>query len=379
MEERIPVYRCTVGDLDDTGIFAVSFVDCPAIERDFVALSKGKAVRLAVNKQKRLLTGALLVPDQKIYRYDESAGAYYITFSKEEIERIALKMMRTRLPLGETTHQHEKALKGNYLAELWTVRDPKKDKAVALGLGELPEGTLVVSYKVEDAAYWQQEVLSGHVKGFSLEGLFNFNQIKMNKQMKPAAEAAGTRPAAKRKRGALASFLQAMTAFLEGDTEEEAEAVADEAKKDETNSGTPYLIFELAEGGEIWMDADGFCTIEAGEQAPAGEHTLSDGSVIIIDDAGLFVETTPEGEGVEPSEADIAMAKQRGRAFLKAMSAKRGNASAEIAKLKARLAELEKQPSTPQAIPNVEGGTAIGRKDLEPFNNLLKYRQTNKR
>lgn len=346
MDKKLPIYKCAVRTANTPGIMAVSFVDYPAIESNFVALKKH--VKLSINKQKQLLTGALLIPDQLIYRNDTDLGEYYITFSADEIERIAFKMMRTGIALSTTTHQHEKPLKGNYLAELWIVRDTKQDKSVVLGLGELPAGTLVVSYKIEDPAYWRNEVLTGNVKGFSLEGLFDFKNLNMSKKQKPAAK-----PAAKPKGKGIPAFFRAVATYLEGETVAEAEGVAEEAAKDETDSGTPYLIFELAEGGEAWVDEEGFCTLEGGEQMPAGEHALADGNVIVIDDSGMLVVTQPEADGAEPSEADVAMAKQRGKAFLKSQDPN----AVKIAKLEKEIAALKGQPSTPPAKPGVDNGS----------------------
>jgi hypothetical protein len=350
MKKKIPTYKAVISDRDDTGIMAVSFVDYPAIERDFIALKKQVAIKLNINKQKQVLTGALLIPDQLIYRQDDNRGEYNLVFTKDEIEKIAFKMMRRRDPLSQTSHQHERALMGNHLVELWIVKDSKQDKSVALGLGELPAGTLVVSYKIEDPAYWRNEVLTGNVKGFSLEGIFNFNRIGMNKKTKTAAEPQEKQEAAKNHGKGIPAFFRSIATLLEGESEAAAEAVASEAAKDETDSGTPYLIFELAEGGEAWVDEEGFCTLEGGEQMPAGEHALADGNVMVVDDAGLLVITQPEAEGAEPSEADIAMAKQRGKAFFK----KQNPNTTEISRLKARIAELEKQPSTEKATPPVE-------------------------
>ena len=101
----------------------------------------------------------------------------------------------------------------------------------------------------------------------------------------------------------------------------------------------------------MWVDEEGFCTLD-GEQMPAGEHALADGNVIVIDDNGVLVITQPEAEGADPTEADVAMAKQRAKAFLQSQNP---NAS-EIAKLKAKIAELEKQPSTGKAAQDVDGG-----------------------
>lgn len=354
MVKKIPVYQAQVTDAKDDGIFAMSFVDFPAVERNFVALKQRQQVKLHLNRQKQILTGVVLVPDQLIYRNQQPLGEYYMRFSARDIERIAQKMMRTGIALSTTTHQHEKPLNGNFLVELWIVEDPKHDKSIAVGLGELPKGTLVASYKIEDGNYWQKEVLSGNVKGFSLEGFFNLNNVTvMNKNKKAAAKT----PA--RKSGVVSSFLKSMAAMLEGETEAAAEDLVDVAADDETDSGEPYLVFELAEGGEIFVDEDGFATINE-EQAPAGQHALADGNFIVIDDAGLMVVTEEEAAAEEPAAAELKKineAKARGKAYLakagKAATVAPANAS-RIAKLEAEIAKLKKTPSTGKARPKVE-------------------------
>jgi len=343
MEKKIPIYEAQIEATDNTGIFAISFVDSPATESNFVVLQKQRPVKLSIDKQKQMLTGAVLIPDQLVYRNDR-LGEYYLKFTASEIERVALKMMRTGVALTATTHQHKEQLEGNYLSELWIVKDPKIDKAVALGLGELPTGTLIASYKIENSEYWRDEVLTGNVKGFSLEGLFNFNSVQMKKEQKTAAK-----EAAKKKGKGLLAWFQKNKVALEGETQEAAENVAEEAAKDETDSGTPFLIFELSEGGEVWVDEDGFCTLDGGEQMPAGEHALADGNVIVIDEDGNLVVTQPEADGAEPTEAEVAMAKKRAKAFLKHQ-----NPMARIAKMEKEIAELKKQPSVAKATPDVD-------------------------
>ena len=342
MTPKIPIYEAKIRGTDNTGIFAISFVDVPANEKNFIALKRARPVKLQLNKQKQILTGVVLVPDQLIYRNDPSLGEYYLKFTAADIEKIALKMMRTGLALSTTTHQHEKPLKGNYLTELWVVEDPKNDKAAALGLGELPKGTLVASYKIEDPTYWRTEVLTGKVRGFSLEGFFNFNSItKMNKP-KTTAKAA----LAKNKTGAVGAFLKSMAAFLEGEnTAAATEDLVDVAADDEVDAGEPYLIFELVDGSEIYVDSEGFATLDD-EQAPAGEHGLADGNFIVIDDAGYLVVTAEEPDAAEAAAAPAALAaKKRAKAFL----AKANPNAAKIAQLEAQIAKLKKQPSTGKA------------------------------
>lgn len=353
-KKKIPIYQAQIGALDSTGIYAISFVDFPANEQNFLALKRATQVKLNLNKQKQVLTGVVLIPDQLIYRNDTKLGEYYIKFSASDIEKIAQKMMQTGLALSNTTHQHESGLEGNYLTELWIVEDPKSDKSVALGLGEYPKGTLLASYKVTDAKYWRNEVLTGNVKGFSLEGYFNFNNITMKKPITKVANLAAKKP----KLSAFGLALQKMgiPVLMEGDSTADAEDIVEEADKDEVDAGDPYLIFELADGGEVWVDADGFATLD-GEQMPAGEHALADGNFIVIDDSGMLVVTQEEAAGAEPevSEAALKAAKNRGKALLKAQGGGDNNAT-KIKKLEAELAKLKKTPSTPKAKAPVDGG-----------------------
>ena len=67
-------------DQEMTGIEAISIVENPAIEADFVAL-KADEIKLAeINKDKKILMGALLIPNKPIFRNSEDQDDYYIYF-----------------------------------------------------------------------------------------------------------------------------------------------------------------------------------------------------------------------------------------------------------------------------------------------------------
>lgn len=282
---KIPIYECKIDESlnDVTGIYAISFVDEPAVEENFVALSK-QAVLLNKDTKKQILTGVVLKPNQLIYRLDEQNQPYYIQFSEVEIEKISHKMMKAGLALYHTTHQHESELKGNYLTELWIVTDPQNDKSNALGFKDLPKGTLMASYKVTDKVYWDNEVMMGKVKGFSLEGFFN-QELKLNKIIKKN----------KMNKHKKTSLLSKIGKFLMD--------IEDVERTDATDSGENVRIYQLYDGKEVSVDEDGYCTID-NEQAPSGEHKLYDGNTLVIDEAGQYVEVKPSAVAVtEPTEA----------------------------------------------------------------------------
>lgn len=358
---ELPVYRANVGEMDNTGIFAVSFVDIPAIEVDFIRLAYQKRpVKLMQDRKRHVLTGPVLIPDQLIYRNDEAHGEYYMQFTRADILKISEKMARTGIALQSTTHQHEKPLKGNYLTEMWIVNDPANDKATALGFN-VPAGTLMCSYKVGNAQYWAEQVETGKVRGFSLEGFFNFNKIKMAKQTQQ-------QPSGK---SGISAFFKGLAAMLEGDTAAAVDGLQAPAAADSVDAGTPFIIFELEDGSEIYVDSEGYATLD-GEQAPAGDHVLADGNVITIDDAGYMVATAPADGGTDPATPPdpTAMAKleeaarERGKAYLAKMAKKNPKMVdaarlSQIKKLKAQIAELEKTPATAPQKPVVEQPTKL--------------------
>ncbi len=153
----------------DTGVDAISIVESPAIESDFVAL-KNQEIKLAeVDKEKKILMGALLIPDKPIYR-NGSEGEYYIFFSKDTIVK-ASQMFLQNGKQSNSTLEHSKALNGLTLVESWIVEDKAKDKTALYGL-DVPVGTWMGSVKVNNDDVWNEYVKTNKVKGFSIEGYF---------------------------------------------------------------------------------------------------------------------------------------------------------------------------------------------------------------
>jgi hypothetical protein len=153
----------------DAGVEAISIVESPAIESDFVAL-KNQEIKLAeVDKEKKILMGALLIPDKPIYR-NGSEGEYYIFFSKDTIVK-ASQMFLQNGNQSRSTLEHAQALNGLTLVESWIVEDKAKDKTAIYGL-DVPVGTWMGSVKVNNDDVWNEYVKTNKVKGFSIEGYF---------------------------------------------------------------------------------------------------------------------------------------------------------------------------------------------------------------
>lgn len=154
---------------DVSGIEAVSIVENPAIEEDFVALKSQEFKFAEVNKEKRILMGAALIPNKPIYRANEE-NEYYIYFSRDTVRK-ASELFFIKGNHNKSTLEHQMPLEGLVAVESWIVEDKEKDKSKIYGM-DMPLGTWMLSMKVLNDDVWNNYVKTGKVKGFSIEGYF---------------------------------------------------------------------------------------------------------------------------------------------------------------------------------------------------------------
>jgi len=162
-------------DENQDGVFAISLVEEPAIQSDFIALSKQeKKIEVLFetqDKEKQLLTGAVLIPNKQILRIDKETGDdYYVYFSRDTIRKASELFMMNNYQHNHTLN-HKSDLTNLTVVESW-IKDNPLDKSVKYGFEKLPEGTWFVSVKVNDKSIWDEYVKTGKVRGFSIEGYF---------------------------------------------------------------------------------------------------------------------------------------------------------------------------------------------------------------
>jgi hypothetical protein len=158
----------------ESGVDAISLVEYPAIEEDFVALNSHKVEFKAISEDKRIIVGLALIPDKLIYRRMEREGMapyeYNIFFTKETVRKVAeLYLMRHKG--NNATLEHEVEVDGVSLVESWIVEDPKTDKTALYNLNAV-EGAWAVVLRVNNDEVWAK-VKNGTFKGLSIEGKFS--------------------------------------------------------------------------------------------------------------------------------------------------------------------------------------------------------------
>ena len=172
-------YKVTGGDL-----FAVSLVEDPAIESNFIALSKEKQI-IQLENEKRLLVGAALIPNKPIYR-NINGKEFYISFDEATIEKLAQDFLANDYQ-HNITIEHQEGVDDITVVESW-IKTSENDKSVGYGLNE-PIGTWFISVKVNNEEIWNK-VKNGDYKGFSIEAMVGLdenlelnNQLSMNEEL----------------------------------------------------------------------------------------------------------------------------------------------------------------------------------------------------
>lgn len=294
----IPIFDINV-DEDGMGLFGLSFVDNPATQIELHAFKKEEERVFFSNHEKREVVAPVLIPNQLIYREAEGIP-YYMRASAETIKKIADKYMLSE-NWNNFTYMHERIgdaiesrlQEGVYLQKLWIIKDEQDDANTKYGF-DLPVGTLMMKCKVMNRQIWN-EIKEGKLRGISLEAFFG--KINSNKALQITYS---------KMKNSLELF-QKFIAFL-NEVSVDADGIADEAKKDETNSGEVSLKYYLDDEHYFEVDAEGFVRDENGEQISEGEYKLADGNVFVVSPEGKFVETkaVEENTGDEHVEAPIA-------------------------------------------------------------------------
>lgn len=181
MAKKIKKYKVGI----DSETYAISMVECPAIESDFVALAKEEEKKVFLQSDEKFMCyGAALIPDKEIYRND-GENEFYISFTKDSIEKMSQDFMK-EYRQHNVTLDHETEATDITIVESWLKADSYRDKSLAIGLDEtLPVGTWFVGMKVNQIDVWER-IKKGELRGFSVESLISledFNKQETNEMI----------------------------------------------------------------------------------------------------------------------------------------------------------------------------------------------------
>jgi len=270
---NLPIYQLTLSAEND-GVEYVALVDSPAIRQDWIAMKEQpEQYKLKlVNEEKRIVAGALMIPDMPIYRMNEKLGEHFVIFTKETIEKIRDKFHR----LGNNAnvnlmHDPNQKVDNCFMISDFII-DSEKGIAPMKGTEHLADGTWFSFYKVENDSVWET-VKDGTFKGFSVEGLFTYSDTPYE------AEVSEFLSTIKK------TDLYSLYLLIESE-QMTAKELIEKAKLTFKSTPQKFMEVKTQDGIAITIDGDApavGAAIRIGDAvAPDGDYILEDGSTVSV-------------------------------------------------------------------------------------------------
>jgi hypothetical protein len=175
---ELPIYELMINEdvQDDAEVSFIALVDRPAIQKNWNAFKENAKFQI-ISEDKRIISGCVMLADSPIYRNDSINGEYYVVFSKDTIFKIAQKFFKKGYQANvNLMHDSEQQVSGVTMFESF-ISDKDRGILPMKGFEDAPDGSWFGSFKVEDDSVWQM-IKEGKVKGFSVEGVFEYSKAK---------------------------------------------------------------------------------------------------------------------------------------------------------------------------------------------------------
>lgn len=173
---ELPVFELMISEdiNDDAEVNFVSLVDRPAIQRNWNAFSDKQNFNIA-SEEKRIISGAIMLADTPIFRSDATHGDYYVVFSKETIFQIVQRYFKKKYQANVNLNHNQQMQLDNVVMFESFISDKERGIMPMRGFEDAPDGSWFGSMKVDNEYAWN-EIKAGNVKGFSVEGIFEYSK-----------------------------------------------------------------------------------------------------------------------------------------------------------------------------------------------------------
>lgn len=305
-------YNVIFNEQENEGVYAVSLVSDPAIGVNFITLSRQEQIKLAtVNEEQRILMGAILIPNQPIYR-NQDGHEFNIVFPKETIKRVQQNFSIQGYQNNSTIEHSGSNIPDVTFVESWIKEDEVHDKSVHYGFNE-PVGSWFGLMKVNNDSIWNDYVKTGKVKGFSIDGVFDMEKVNLKSEYM--------------------NLESIVNAIKEGFASIKLSNEVEVVEPIEVSMATMML-----KDGVTTLEAESFdagvpvfVVTENGDKVPApiGEHELEDGRILVITEEGMIAEIKDAMAEEETPEAEAEAVEMSNEEMIKSIIT---SMSVEVAK-----------------------------------------------
>ena len=339
------LYDISIDPTDfETGLNAISLVENPAVEVDFLAFAKDEsAVLQFADEERHIITGIALLADTPIYRIAPDGTEYYVRFTKDCIRQLVEKYFKFGLTNSvNIEHKDNQFVDGVTMLESYLI---DKERGICPSeFASAPDGSWVVSYKVNNLDVWSK-IKSGEVKGFSVQGLFRIIETKL--------EMSSNKPEEVNKSYKEEISENKNISFM-SKLKEKIKALLMQYAAVSTDKGNLIYNTDMLEvGSEVFVED------ENGENIPAadGEYMLEDGRTVVVAEGKVTeikekeeapAEPAAEAAPTEEQMADPAPETPAENEKVTALEERVAALESQLADVIAKLAEIQ---TTPAAAP----------------------------
>jgi hypothetical protein len=341
---KLKTYEAIFDEGENTGVYAVSLVENPAMEGLFIALNKHEVQLKEVDKEQRILMGLVLEPNKPIYR-NQNGEEFNIVFNEATIKNLSYSFFKNKYHQNSTIeHDSKNKIEGVTFVESWIIEDTKNDKSNALGFS-YPKGSWMATMKVDSDDVWNNYVKTGKVQGFSIDAMLSLKEVNLKSiNMSEQAE-----------KGIIQMLSDLPNQIRLALFPEKPIQLGSLKSEDEE------VMFEfegemLTVGGEVWVTAEDGMRVPV----PVGEYPLESNLIMIVTEEGKVGELVekPSEEVVEDAPAEMAQPEEGGKvsndakiaseieSAIKSILIKYNEQSEELKELKAQFAEMANQPAS---------------------------------
>ncbi len=167
--QGLPVYEAVIPD-QECGMMAISLVDDPAVESNFLAFSKVRQMYSIQDEARQIVRGVVMRADFPIYRNQPPQGEFFVIYKPETIRFMAEKYLsESRQNNVNLMHDSDSFVKGVKMIQMF-IKDTGAG-IVPSGFDDIADGSLFAEFHITDPEIWA-EIKAGTYRGFSLEGVF---------------------------------------------------------------------------------------------------------------------------------------------------------------------------------------------------------------
>ena len=292
------LYDISIDPTDfETGLNAISLVENPAVEVDFLAFAKDEsAVLQFADEERHIITGIALLADTPIYRIAPDRTEYYVRFTKDCIRQLVEKYFKFGLTNSvNIEHKDNQFVDGVTMLESYII---DKERGICPSeFASAPDGSWVVSYKVSNLDVWSK-IKSGEVKGFSVQGLFRIIETKL--------EMSSNKPEEVNKSYKEEISENKNISFMSKLKDRIKSLLMQFATVKSDKGDLVYNTESLEVGSEVYTED------ESGENVPAadGEYVLEDGRTVVVAE-GKVTEIKEKEEAPAEPAAEAAPAEEQ--------------------------------------------------------------------